>query len=389
MDAGAVAPPLVEGGRGSGSALKRVPLALTAATASGEDAAGAGAIRFPLHYGATVTRWRLHVRNYNYASGTPLTSGGTVTGVWLGKGWAGAFTAAPTKVADGLTIPTDGSEVVTPWISAPLDAGVQQMLSVGWTASTSSPKVRTAGGAWVSASSGTASAQSGAGFSVSSWVPFDWWIEAETAPTTPTIAGYGDSITAGTGTSLILNDSWLSQYARSIGALPVHWAYPGSGMVLWTNPADQKWTRWADFPLADAVIHVMGQNDLGTATTAAIMRERFETTLPMIRAHISPVVAVSTVTPHANKTEAQNAVRREHAAWLKTLPHGVIDVFDFAAAVSTDDTVLRPEYRGGNGTDELHPNTAGAAALAAAITRPVVATPARDALTAYAAEIGD
>lgn len=374
VDAGAVVPS-AGGGGGSGSALKRVPLVLTAATGTGEDSTAGGAIRFPAHYGADITRWRLHVRNHNYASGTNYGSGGTVTGVWFGAGWDGAFTAAPAKVAGAVSIPTSGADAVTPWISTPIPAGVQHMVSVGWTAPTSSPKVLTPGGGWRSTSSASASAQSGSGYSAAVWMPFDWWIEAETAATTPTVAGYGDSITAGTGTSIVLQDSWLSQYARTIGALPVHYAYPGSGMVLWTNPADPKWTRWADLPLADAVIHFMGQNDLGTAETAAVMRERFEATMPMVKAHISPNVSVATITPSAGKTAAQNTVRREHATYLRTLPLGVRDLFDFAAAVSNDDTTLRDEFRGGGGTDELHPNTAGAAAMAATITRPLVAPP--------------
>lgn len=388
VDAGAVV--VGEGGGGgSASALKLVPLALTAATGSGDDSTASGAIRFPLHYGATITRWRVHVRNHNYASGVSYTSGGTVSGMWFGKGWDGAFTSTPTQVAYPLTIPSSGADAVTPWINTPIEAGAQQMLSIGWTAPTSSPKVLTPGGGWRSSSSGSASAQSGSGYTVSGWFPFDWWIEAETAATTPTVAGYGDSITAGTGTDLTVETSWLSQYARTIGALPVHYAYPGSGMVLWQNAADPKWTRWADFPPADAVIHFMGQNDLGTATTAAIMRDRFETTMPMVKARISPNVYVATITPSAGKTAAQNTVRREHATYLRTLPLGVRDVFDFAAAVSNDDTTLRDEYRGGTaGTDELHPNTAGAAAMAATITRPIVANPAGDALAAYVAEIG-
>lgn len=384
VDAGAVVPSAGGGGGGSGAALKRVPLILTAATGSGEDSTGAGAIRFPLHYGAEVTRWRMHIRNHNYASGISFGSGGTVSGLWFGRGWDGAFTGAPTQVSGPLTIPTDGSEVVTPWISTPIEADVRQMVSVGWTSPTSSPKVLTPGGAWRSSSSGSAPGQSGSGYAVAWWIPFDWWIEAETSPTTPTVAGYGDSITAGTGTTLPVNDSWLSQYARSIGALPVHYAYPGSGMSLWMSPADAKWTRWADFPLADAVIHFMGQNDLGTAASAAVMRDRFETTMPMIKAHISPNVSVATITPHAGKTSAQNAIRRQHATYLRTLPLGVRDLFDFAAAVSSDDTSLRPEFKGGTGgTDELHPNTAGAAAMAAAVTRPIVATPVAEAVAAY------
>ena len=373
MDAGGITP--AEGGDtgGGASALKRVPLILTASSGSATDSAAAGAIRFPLHYGARVTRWRVHVRNYSYSSGTAYASGGNISGMWFGPGFDGEFTSTPTQVAWPMTIPTNGEEVVTPWINTEIPADTKHMLSIGWTASTATPKFRAPGGGWVSTSSGSAPSASGAGFNVSGWFPYDWWIEAETDATTPTIAGYGDSITAGTGTELTVYTSWLSQYARKIGALPVHYAYPGSGMVLWMNGTDAKWSRWSDFPKADGVIHAMGQNDLGTATTASIMQDRFDTTLPFVREFISDNVYVSTITPHAGKTSAQNDVRREHAAYLKTLPLGVRDVFDFAAAVSSDDIGLKPEYKGGNGTDELHPNAAGAAEMSDAVVRPVTA----------------
>lgn len=106
------------------------------------------------------------------------------------------------------------------------------------------------------------------------------------------------------------------------------------------------------------------------------MQARFETTMPMVKANISPNVYVATITPSAGKTSAQNTVRRAHATYLRSLPLGVRDLFDFAAAVSSDDTTLRPEFKGAGGTDDLHPNTAGAAAMAAAVARQIVPAPA-------------
>lgn len=385
LDAGAVEIAENGGGGSSASAMKRVPLILTAATATGSESSTGGAIRFPIHYGAGINRWRVHVSNHNHASGASFTGGGNISGMWFGPGFNGAFTSTPTQVAWPMTIPDNGSDAVTPWISTPIPANTQNMLSIGWY-STSETKVRTAGGGWVSVSSASASAQSGTGYVLANAMPYDWWIEAEVPATTPTVAGYGDSITAGTGTDLLVYSSWLSQYGRKEGILPVHWAYPGSGMILWMSPGDQKWSRWADMDKADAVIHFMGQNDLGTAESAAVMQERFETTLPMVKTFISPNVSVATITPHANKTEAQNTVRREYEDYLRTLPLGVRDLFDFAAAVSSDDIALKPEYRGGAGTDELHPNAAGGLAMANAITRKVTAeNPVNTYLTARGA----
>lgn len=374
LDVGAVEPagPTTIGVM-SPSSLKRVPLILTAATATGESTATGGSVRFPLRFGAPITRWRVHVRNYNYASGKTFTSGGRTSAVWFGRGKGPAYTDNPALVAAPLDIPTDGSDAVTEWISTPIEPNTDYLISIGWLTADATPKVQTAGGGWVAPRSADVNSKSGTEFTSTFWMPFDWWIEAETAATTPTIAAYGDSITTGTGTDQIVNTSWLSQLARKFGALPIHYSYPGSGMSVWLSADDQKWHRWEDLPPADSVIHFMGQNDLGSASSAAVMKQRFETTLPLIRQHISPNVYVATITPHAAKTDAQDAIRREHATYLRSLPLGVRDVFDFAAAVSSDDIALKPEYRGGPaGTDELHPNAAGGLAMANAVIRPII-----------------
>lgn len=343
---------------------KYVPLALCAATARGETVSSSGSIRFPIRYGAKISRWRIHIRNYNYASGRSFASGGLITGIWFGDGANGEFSAPPQQVSTQLTIAQNGADRVSPWINVPIAPCVDYLLSVGWT-SDPGAKVETAGGAWVSTSADVAGAIRHSSYRPEVFVPFDWWIEAETPSTTQTVAGYGDSITVGTGTESIVHTSWLSQYARLVGALPIHRAFPGSGMILWTDPRNHKWDRWRRFQAADYVIHAMGQNDLGSAETDTVMRARFETTLPMLRSLISPNVIVSTITPHANKSSHQNSVRRSHAEYLRSLPLGVLGLIDFASAVSDDDTGLRPEYRGGsNGVDELHPGTEGAARMA-------------------------
>lgn len=344
---------------------KHVPLALSAATARGETVAGSGSVRFPVRYGARICRWRIHVRNHNYASGRSFTSGGLITGVWFGEGANGEFSSQPRHVSSELAIPHNGADRATPWIEVSIEPGINYLVSVGWTAGPGA-KVETAGGAWVSTSADVAAAMRDSSYRPDVFVPFDWWIEAETPSTTTIVAGYGDSITVGTGTESVIHTSWLSQYARLVGALPIHRAFPGSGMTLWMDPDNHKWERWSNFQAADYVIHAMGQNDLGSAESELVMRERFETTLPMIRSLISPNIYVATITPHAIKSNHQDAVRRAHAEYLRSLPLGAIDLIDFASAVSDDDTGLRPELRGGaRGADELHPGTDGAARMAA------------------------
>jgi hypothetical protein len=82
-------------------------------------------IRFPRR----ITRFRIRSRNRNLLTNTILTSPVTLTDFYVGapaydttglRRWSGAYTATPTKIIAGpFTVPTDGSDVVTPWATLP------------------------------------------------------------------------------------------------------------------------------------------------------------------------------------------------------------------------------------------------------------------------------
>lgn len=368
IDAGAAA-----GGGGTGnspSALKTVPLALSASTATSSETVATGAVRFPLKANAPIPRWRLHIRNHNDRTNTSYPAGASFTGLWAGLAGAaaGAYASAPAQISGPFTLPADGSEHVTPWSSHPIGDGRDVLLSLGWTGA-AGPNTSSPAGCYRSTEWSADDDITGGRYTRSAYAPFSWWIEAETPATTPVVAAWGDSITAGTGNDLILHDSFLSQYCRRIGALPVHYAYPGSGMSAWVNANTYQWTRWAHLARADAVIHFMGQNDLNGAGTLAAMQDLYWATIGHLGAHVSQNIYLATITPHANKTTEINSVRKAYNNWLKTLPGAARDVFDFNAAVrnATDDALL-PAYDSG---DTLHLSTAGSSAVQATITRPV------------------
>lgn len=373
----------------SATALKTLPVALSASTLGTTEVVTAGSVRFPLNVNAPITRWRLHIRNFNDRAAQPYLSGANFTGLWVGAaGAGGAFTATPTQIQGAFTLPADGTEVVTTWSNTPIGDGQEMLLSLGWTGATgpntSSPagayrSTEPLGGPWVTGSHMTPTA----------YVPFSWWIEVETTATTPVVAMWGDSTTTGTGNDFILHQSPLSQYCRTIGAIPVHYSYPGTGMIAWTNANTHQWARWSHLSRVDAVIHFMGQNDLVGAGTLAGMQQRYNDTIENLKTHVSQNVYLATITPHAGKTEAINTVRKSYNTWLATLPGGARDVFGFSAAVqnATNDALL-PAYDSG---DTLHLSTAGSTALAGAVTRPVTTLPpdVNAAYAAYVAEISN
>lgn len=368
-DIGAVVIPDPEPGGAPATGLRVASVALTTSTGSGTETRAAQAVRIPLHYAPPVRRWRVHVANHNAVLDTSGNAV-TLTGLWVGPGWNGTFTTAPTQVSTGGTVPAGGGEWVSKWINTPIGSGQQMMLSAGLSGATGT-NIITPGGCWRNTSGGaesTAGATSGSGYTTSLWAPLNWWIEAEIDTTVPVIAGWGDSNTAGTGTTLPVNDSWLSQHARAVGAIPMHVAFPGTAMSQWASGTDRRWERFTGFR-ADAVIHFMGQNDIAGTSSLAEMQARYNDTIEHLKAKVSPNLYLATITPSGGKTSAQNTVRRQYETWLRGLPGGARDLFEFGAAISTNDTTIAAPYDSG---DQLHFNTNGHAALAAAIARPVV-----------------
>lgn len=352
--------------------LRLAPIALTTSTGAGlgTESRTSQAVRLPLHYAPLIRRWRVHVRNGNDVTGVSTGSPVNLTGLWFGPGWDGTFFLAPTQIHGEVTIPSGGGEWVSPWINTPIGGGQRMMLSAGLTNSAGTNAINP-GGCWRNTygeGASTAGNTSGAGYVAARWAPLNWWVEVEVGADVPVIAAWGDSNTAGTGTSFPVNDSWLSQYAYAVGGIPMHVAYPGTAMFQWASDSERRWTRFANFR-ADAVIHFMGQNDLASTLPLAEMQTRYNATVELLKAKVSPNLYLATITPSGRKTPDQNTVRREYETWLRTLPGGARDLFEFGQTLSTDDTTIADSFDSG---DQLHFNTAGHTALAAAITRPVV-----------------
>jgi hypothetical protein len=93
----------------------------------------------------TTTRWRLRIRNYNSLTNTAKTTATslTMTGAYVGTPsfptgggdrWTGIFTATPAQALASASMPLDGSEWTSGWVTAAnqqFAAGVAQGLSVG------------------------------------------------------------------------------------------------------------------------------------------------------------------------------------------------------------------------------------------------------------------
>lgn len=358
--------------RTPGQGFKRAHLALNQASGSSTESVAAAMVRWPVTLGVTSHRARLHLRNWNWAVGTTadytFTYKGAVsfTGLWVGPADGKKFTADPVRALGAFTTSANGDEYVSEWFSYEFTEDIQHLVSLGYTTAEGQINYMGRGGCWRNTSPADAAALDPAA-EVSLTSPFDVWLELEVPATTPVLAGFGDSNTVGTGTSLPVHDSWLAQYCRRNRAVPLFLANHGSSASSWAGREANKWNRFRDVAQADAAVYFLHQNDLQATITLPELKQRFKDTLAILRERITPNVYGATITP-GNKAESVDTVRKQFNTWLKSRPEGLLDCFDFAAAVSDDDLKIRPE----DSFDGLHFKTGGHGKIADALAvRPV------------------
>lgn len=347
----------------SSTAWRTVPLALTVGGAWGLwDRALNGGVRMPVRFAAKVHRYRVHLRNFTTRTGVPGSAAVSVPGVWIG-GRSGSRITSPVQIASGLS--STGEDMVTPWVTTPLEADTDYMLA--FTHSSTGQTLITVGGCWTTTTGDATAAVDGTSHVRA---PLDVWIEAEVAPDVPILAAFGDSLSSGITSTVPVYDSWLSQWARANGALPVHYTGSGYTMDIWPDAAPG-WTRWQELDRPDAVVFAMGSNDVfGTGATLAGTQAKFAEALRQVRKFVSPVVYATTILPRTSVTGAAETMRRSYNTWLPS--SGARQVFNIVPAVSTDDETLMPAFD----VDGIHLNTAGYAAIAGVIPASVLPAPA-------------
>lgn len=333
------------------SGFKRIPLAVTLGRGTSVTAPLAQEVRYCIHYNAPITRWRLHVAARDSRSGNTVTGNVTFGGWTLGEEGAGGAYINPETVLEGFS--TDGQGWTSDWINTPIPQDVPLLLGTSYSAD-AAPYTQV-GACWMGASEATLTQRQVA--------PFEVWIEAETYATTPVIAVLGSSSDTGVGGSRPVVDSTIGRYARAHHALPVHYANSGDSMSGSRNPNAYKWTRWQDCDRPDAVLWALGSNDVHGGNTLAQMQTHHAEVAEILRDKVTDVFYGATVFQRAT---GEHPDRVPYNNWLKTLPNGLRDVFDFSAAIGSPPD---PSFD----ADGVHINDAGHNAILGALTRPIVA----------------
>lgn len=320
------------------SGFKTLPLSLTAGNGGSTTLAASAEVTYPMSWNAKITRFRVCIADKNPRFGINRANSVTFTNVRHGGG---------TIASSGVI--TEPGEV---WKSPYTNGQPTGDLAFGYSAA--SPVIGLVGGGTINGVAETT-------------MPFHVWIEAETAVGTPSLAVVGDSNSVGVGTARPLYDSWLSQYCRRIGALPVHYGASGDSLAGWTDPAAYKWNLWNHLDRADAVLLALGSNSMANPEmTQDRLREESAAVAEIAAAKISAVMYMITIKPRNGGDATYNTLRRDYNTWVKTKPIGVRDWLDMVSPVSADDTVMLPGMFASDGT---HMNTTGHKALADSITK--------------------
>ena len=359
--------------------FKTVPVALTVGGGVHNYPATQGGVRIPVNFGATIKRWRLHIRNINPRQGEPGAGNVTISSVYIGRHGGNGTVSGGNTLVGGAMSSSSGSDMVTPWSASVIDASYEYLISYGWT-STAQPKQVVGGGYTTTTVDGAFSNAEPTTRSVN--LPLDVWIEAEVEADVPVIAGFGDSLTSGVGAVLPVFNSWLSAYCRTQKAIPVHYSASGDTMAGWSDPEHYKWTRWEEFTRPDAVVHAMGSNDVFGGASLAEMQSRFRATTAILAEKVTPVIHAATIMPReGSQWDPMEQVRRNYNSWLAGRTR---DLHDFVGAVSLDDETLIDSID----ADGIHLTAAGYQAVAGAITTPLASTPVQARLSALERDTG-
>lgn len=353
----------VESAAASGN--KMVPLVLTAGHGGTTYGQTSATVRYPMEWAAPIYRGRVHIRNINPRENQVFT--GAVNfpqGLYVGDAttWDGTATNL-TQVAAPFSTAENGGDWVSDVIEFDFLPDSKHILSASYVASAT--VVNNSGACWTA--TGQVAESTAGTWTQGAMAPFDIWIEVEVPESTPVVAVVGDSLSAGTSSTLPVHDSVMSQYMRKLGGLPIHYAHVGDSMNSYNGGGaagseTYKKTRWAHLARPDAVLFALGSNDMfGGNASLATCQSRFATTLAWAKSALSPNVYLSTITPRDAEIGAKEDIRRSYNVWLKgkTSPGGdARAVFDFVPAISSDDETIIPALNG----DGIHLNTAGYAA---------------------------
>ncbi|WPR65260.1 hypothetical protein SLW73_02665 [Glutamicibacter protophormiae] len=331
--------------------------------------------RIPVRLPCSVDRWDLVLKNFNEQ--TKINYGDlNFVEVFIGKavkGSAGQLTPNFDGPPTSLGVPqAQGSgasrRYVLSGINFTLEAGVEYLLSYGYSNPNAEPAHMGIGGAWL----GTNPDYVGrydppVSNAWSANTPLDVYLTLH-APTEMTVNAYIDSSTGtGQGASYPLRDSYGWKHAESTGALPVLLGHSGSTLSVWADSSRYVWQKLASsFDRVDNTYNGLGSNDDYGGRTLAQNKADATAIAQLVRTHLSDSLVYLTTFPRRSESATIRTSRRARNEYFAGLPDKASACIDRSEAVSGPDGLMRPELDSGDGT---HLNTLGQGFLSAAVIR--------------------
>ena len=333
-------------------------------------------VRLPIKLPTTVNAWSLTIKNFNERS---MTRFGELDfrEVYIApraQDAEGNYTANFATSPVSLGTPhltgspnTSGRRYVIQDIGYTLEAGVEYILSYAYTDNDSSPNHLGIGGSYNGTNPAGVASMSVAN-EWSQYTPLDVYLHLEAPETTPTMAFLGSSSETGLHSEYPLRDSWAWKVAESRGALPIMLGQ--SGQTLNGFATGFVWTKVLSAARVDEAWLCAGSNDIYGGASLTVMQSRHLQVADRIRDRLSDNVVGVDIFPRAAETQPVKEVREAYNNWLRSLPNGLITMYDRVSSLTDENGLLSSEYNSG---DDVHLNNRGQRVLAGNIINPSIA----------------
>lgn len=332
--------------------------------------------RTPARFAQTAKRYRIKVSQRSLLDDSTVANAVPLDGLWFGEAafdstgnLTSGFTAAPTQVLGAVTVPSDGSQFVSSWISdssVPI-AGRTYLLS--YSANYPSGNI-VRGSGWTFYNTGNATAAAGqaalAPANALDATVLDIEIEYEATTNRSVVMFLGDSLTDGWKSGYGVATSYPTIYGQITGSLPIVNAYAGALSSQFTTASHTKYTRYAGLSV-DAVHIGLGTNDLSQSGTVASVQANLASIIGIVRSIWGRDVLIyaNTIQPFGGSgTNETN--RTTYNTWLRSMPYGIAGIIDFDRVVRNPASTasLDVDYNQG---DNIHLKAAGHRAEALAL----------------------
>lgn len=333
-------------------------------TATWSDVCWRGAVQLPV----TTTRWRFRTKNWNRGAGTLNPGTLNYTGLYQGTPvvaggqWTGDFTGAPTQILPAFIPPTDGSEYISPWVTATsfqFTRYTSKFLSFGYTSSAVQVNVSFnsswfgygTSGTLASTSSSAATLVAGTGGGkTNNYGVVDTIIEYEFVGTNLVGFFVGDSITsgyAGNATTLagvVANscgpqNAWPELAAMRSGFAAVNGGIGGDSATNWGSSSNQRYTRFdLTTTVPDFACVFFGANEAVGSRTLSNYQGDIAAVVTALQALSVNRIYVCTTLPNSSLSVSAEAIRQSYNTWLR---QGVVNtsaIIDFASIIEAPTT---------------------------------------------------